>query len=135
MGIFDTIIDAEGKRHQTKWMPLGDQGGSGPAMWHFRLGERVPALDGAYRALLEGEGVETVVVVRGGRVVAVHPKGAEEAVPPDDADPLGDAIALLKDLYDNDVLFVEMSAKERQAYDERIRDVLNAFGVDFDGRE
>lgn len=135
MGIIDTVIDAEGRRHQTKWMPLDDQGGSGPAMWTFQLGERVPALDGAYRALMEGEGVETVVVVRGGRVAAVHPRDAGETVPPDDTDPLEDAIALLKDLYNHDVLFVETTPEERRAYDERIRAVLNAFGVEFDGME
>lgn len=135
MGIIDTVIDAEGRRHQTKGFPLDGQGGSGPAMGTFRVGERVPALDGAYRAIPEGGEDETVVVVRGGRVAVVHPKGAKVAVPPCKTDPLGDAITLLQDLYNHDVPFVEMSPKERRADDKCIRVVLEALGADHDGRE
>lgn len=131
MGIFDTVIDEDGRRHQTKWHPVGSEGGISPAMNLYRVGDPVPAVDGAYRATPEGEGEETLLLVRGGRIVAVRPPGTEGAKVPD---PIGEAIRLLQDLYNRDVLHVELSSEERRAYDERIRAVLDALGADHDGK-
>ncbi len=75
-----------------------------------------------------------VVVVRQGRVADVHPKSRHVAGQEKTPDPLQQAIALLQDLYNNDVLFVKLSLQERSEYDKRIARVLDAFGSDYDGK-
>lgn len=133
MGIFDTITDEDGNRYQTKWFPVGSFEGSGPGMKRYHLGEQVPEADGDYEA--NGEGNHMVVVVRQGRIKKLVPEDQYRpgSLKPDDV--VQDAIKLLQDLYNNDVLFVELTPAERNEYDNRIKSLLDAFGAEHDGKD
>lgn len=132
MGIFDTIIDEDEKRYQTKWFPVGSFEGSGPGMKRYHVGEQVPEADGDYEA--KGESNHMVVVVRQGRIKKLVPEDQYRPASLEPEDLVQDAIKLLQDLYNNDVLFVEIPLAERSEYDNRIKALLDAFGADYDGK-